>query len=256
MEMGESMLENFINVILLSMTAGLATGLGGLLVVLKKPGEKSFGFLGGFAAGVMIVLSFLGLILKAWNEMGYLIASLGFSLGALTMFLLDLSIPHMRFSVKEDSRLIDSKLMKGGMMMAVGVTLHNFPEGISLGAGYAHAPSFGLLIAIAIGLHNIPEGIATALPIYSSGGKKLKAVKVSFLSGLVEPVGATLAFLFLSSYTSLIPITLAFAAGVMVFITLDELVPMCHSHGHDHSTALGIIFGSILMLLLLGIFGV
>jgi ZIP family zinc transporter len=109
---------------------------------------------------------------------------------------------------------------------------------------------------MAILLHNIPEGIATALPLCKSGVSRWNSFKVAFFSGLVEPVGALLAALFLVSFQALIPGALAFAAGVMVFITLDELIPAAREHGHQHYTAMGIISGSIFVFLLSGIFGV
>jgi zinc transporter, ZIP family len=116
------------------------------------------------------------------------------------------------------------------MLLAVGITLQNLSEGIAVGAGY-NTPQFGLFIAFAIMLHNIPEGIATALPPYESGLSKWRSFGVTFLSGLVEPLGALLAAIFLSLFQPLIPGALAFAGGVMMFITLDELFPIALSTG-------------------------
>lgn len=130
------------------------------------------------------------------------------------------------------------------------------PEGIAVGAGYLHNPQFGLFIAVAILLHNIPEGIATALPLCKGGACRGDALRVAFLSGLAEPVGALIASLFLVSFQWLVPAALAFAGGVMVFITLDELVPTAREHGHDHYTAIGIIIGSLFVFVLSGLFGV
>jgi len=138
----------------------------------------------------------------------------------------------------------------------LGITIHNLPEGVAVGAGYMHTPKFGLFIAMAILLHNIPEGIATALPLCTSGVSKWDSFKVALFSGLVEPIGALLAAVFLKSFRALIPGALAFAGGVMMFITLDELIPTAREHGHQHSTAVGIILGSIFVFLLSGIFGV
>lgn len=248
-------MDDIITILILSILAGLATGVGGLIAVVKRPGEKVFGFLMGFTAGVMLTLSFLGLVAEAWEDAGFLATTVFFAIGALLMFTLDVFIPHMRFSVKEGV-ILNPVLFKTGMLIAIGITLHNIPEGISLGAGYIHLPSFGIVIAVAIALHNIPEGIATALPIYASGASRLSAFKIALFSGLAEPIGAIAAALFLKSFESLVPAALAFAAGVMVFITLDELIPTAHKHGHEHSIALGIIAGMILMFLLLGIFSI
>jgi len=247
------MASELINIVILSTLAGLATGLGGLLAVIKRPGKKLFGFLTGFAAGVMIVISFMGLVFEAWKDIGYLKATAGFAAGAIVMFLLDVYIPHIHFSTKETGK-VNKKLLKTGILIALGITLHNIPEGISVGAGYIHLPEFGVLIAIAIALHNIPEGIATALPIYMSGASRATAVNIAFFSGMVEPIGALFAGLFLTNYQSSASIALAFAAGVMVFITLDELIPSTIKGSHEHATALGIIAGTISTFLLLGIF--
>lgn len=274
-----------INVLLISLVAGLATGLGGLLAIFRKPGRKSFGFLMGITAGVMISLSFLELINKAWELKGFWTTSIGFTLGAVVMFMLDFYIPHIRFGEVEShskddedtscihrnpfwrgrrhrhsffrqTNISNRHLLNTGILLAFGITLHNLPEGIAEGAGYLHQPAFGYLVALAIMLHNIPEGIATALPLCECGVNRWDALRVSFLSGLAEPVGAMMAVLFLSSFQDLIPASLAFAGGVMVFITLDELVPTAREFGHQHFTAFGIILGTLFVFILAGVFGI
>jgi zinc transporter, ZIP family len=275
------------NILLLSLVAGLGTSVGGLIAVLRRPGRRSFGFLMGIAAGVMISLAFLELVNRAWELQGYLVATIGFGAGAMSMFMLDFLAPHMRFGETEvrsrkrhrrtdpcdcpepltrrgrwgrnfrrRNHITDPKLLRTGILLTIGITIHNIPEGVAVGAGYMHAPEFGMFIAMAIMLHNIPEGIATALPLCKSGMCKWDSFRAAALSGLSEPVGAVLAALFLTSFTEMIPMALAFAGGVMVFITLDELLPAAREHGHQHYTALGIIAGSIFVFLLSGIFGV
>jgi zinc transporter, ZIP family len=239
----------------LSLLAGLGTGLGGLLAVVRKPGQRVAGLLMGLASGVMITLSFLGLVNEAWHSGGYLVTTLGFAAGALFMLLVDSLAPHIRFA-EEERKASDARLLKTGLLVAIGISIHNVPEGIAVGAGYMHLPEFGVLIALAIALHNIPEGIATALPLCEGGLAKWKAFRIALLSGLVEPVGALVAALLLGSFTALIPAALAFAAGVMVFITLDELVPAAREFGHQHFTAMGIILGAVLVFLLSGILGI
>ena len=266
---------------LLSLIAGMGTGLGGLIAVIRKPGPRLYGFLMGMTAGVMITLSFLDLVNQAWELSGFLTATIGFGVGAIFMLILDVTIPHIRFGEEEiphseeastpmevnAQRLgrrrfgqlrhagsIDRGLLNSGILIAIGITIHNIPEGIAVGAGYMHTPSFGIFIAVAILLHNIPEGIATALPLCTSGICRWDSFRVAFLSGLAEPLGALAAALFLTSFQSLIPATLAFAGGVMVFITLDELIPAAREHGHHHSTAIGIIVGAIFVFLLTGLF--
>lgn len=259
--------------------------MGGLVVILRKPGKRSFGFLMGITAGVMISLSFLELVNEAWKLQGVWTATIGFGAGAFFMLLIDMTLPHIRFGEKEirfpeisageeqtlegsnpgrhrhryvrhQSEIHDPKLFKTGMLLAIGITIHNLPEGIAIGAGYMHTPQFGYFIALAILLHNIPEGIATALPLCQSGVTKWTAFRTAFFSGLVEPIGALVAAIFLSTFQVMVPFALAFAGGVMMFITLDELIPAAREHGHHHYVAVGIILGSIFVFILSGLFGV
>jgi ZIP family zinc transporter len=273
-----------LNVFLLSLIAGLGTGLGGLLAILRKPGRQMYGFLMGIAAGVMITLSFLELVNEAWELSGFWTATIGFTAGAIFMFAIDLWIPHIRFGEEEihsanpspERAAIDhhsarrrrfrgglnlpqvenTRLLKSGLLITMGITIHNIPEGIAVGAGYMHSPDFGVFIALAILLHNIPEGIAVALPLCESGVSRWNSFRLALSSGLVEPIGAIVAALFLANFEGLIPAALAFAGGVMVFITLDELVPAAREFGHQHFTAMGIILGAIFVFLLSGYFGV
>ena len=274
-----------LNIFIISLIAGLGTSIGGLIVIVRKPGRRMYGFLMGITAGVMICLSFLELVNEAWELAGFETATVGFAAGAFFMYFLDLIAPHMRFGEREirqgkdcqdipmdpprinrwggfgkhkwrkRANITNPRMLKTGMLLAIGITIHNIPEGIAVGAGYAHSPEFGLFIAIAILLHNIPEGIATALPLSTCGVYKWDAFLVATLSGLSEPVGALLAGIFLSTFEKFIPGALAFAGGVMVFITLDELVPAAREFGHHHTTALGIILGSIFVFVLSGLFG-
>lgn len=247
-------IESLTNVLILSTLAGLGTALGGLVVLIKKPEKRLLGALMGLAAGVMLGLSFLKLMCEALDITGLHVAALGFAAGAILMSLLDLALPHLHFSVDERG-LIPSKTIKSSTLIAIGISLHNFPEGLAVAASYAYLPKLGLIMAVAMAVHNIPEGMAIALPLHASGSSRLHALKIAFLSGIVEPLGALVASLFLGGLLSLvpdiIPFGLAFAAGVMVLVTLDELLPVAHSQGHEHFTSFGVIAGLIITLLLL-----
>ncbi|HAE85689.1 MAG TPA: hypothetical protein DCG78_04180 [Anaerolineaceae bacterium] len=281
-----------VNVLLLSLVASMGTALGGALAIIRRPGRRAYGFMMGIAAGVMICLAFMELVNEAWELGGPTAATLGFGIGAVFMLVLDYLAPHLRFgeieyhghhpedefAVSDDSSLhpsrvrrrrrrglnwgnhegvpVDTKLISSGLLLAIGISLHNLPEGISVGAGYMHNPQFGLFIAMAIMLHNIPEGLATALPLSKGGAKRGYALGIAVLSGLAEPLGAVLASLFLGSFQNLIPGALAFAGGVMVYITLDELIPSAREYGSVHWTSLGIIVGSIFVFLLSAWMGV
>jgi len=249
-------IESLANVLILSTLAGLATALGGLVVLVKKPGKRLLGALMGLAAGVMLGLSFLKLLSEALDITGLHVAVLGFGAGAILMSILDFALPHLHFSVDEKG-LIPSRTLKSSTLIAIGISLHNFPEGLAVAASYAYLPKLGLIMAVAMAVHNIPEGMAIALPLQASGSSRLHAFKIALLSGIVEPLGALVASLFLGSLLTLvpdiIPFGLAFAAGVMVLVTLDELLPVAHSQGHEHFTSLGMIAGLIITLLLLAV---
>jgi ZIP family zinc transporter len=229
--------------------AGLGTGLGGFIVLIRKPGEKLLVFLIGLAAGLMIMLSFMELLFDSLRISGLFPAAVGFIAGSLLLFILDFLLPHTHL-VREKG-VIDAKMLRSGTLIAIGISLHNLPEGIAVASGYSFAPEIGLIITIAIALHNIPEGIAIALPIRMSGASKWVSFRVALLSGLTEPADAVIAAIFLAALPGLMPFALSFVAGVMVFITVDELIPIAHEHGHEHFTSFGIILGFVLALGLL-----
>jgi ZIP family zinc transporter len=238
-----------VGIVLLSTLAGLGTGLGGLAVLVRKPGEKLLVFLIGLASGLMIMVSFMELLLDSLSISGLLPASAGFIGGSLVLFFLDFILPHKH--IVSEKGVIDAKMFRTGTLIAIGISIHNLPEGVAVASGYSFVPEIGLIIAIAIAIHNIPEGIAIALPIRMSGASRWAAFRVALLSGLIEPVGAAIATVFLTTSPELMPFALSFAAGVMVFITVDELIPLAHEHGNEHFTSFGIIIGFILALGLL-----
>ena len=178
-------------------------------------------------------------------------AAVGFIAGSLLLFILDFLLPHKH--IVSEKGVIKSKMLRTGTLMAIGISLHNLPEGIAVASGYSYAPEIGLIITIAIALHNIPEGIAIALPLRMSGATRWNAFRVALLSGLTEPIGAVIATVFLTTLPELTPFALSFAAGVMVFITMDELIPIAHEHGHEHFTSFGLMVGFILTLGLLAV---
>jgi ZIP family zinc transporter len=244
-----------IEAVLLSLVAGLATAVGGFIGLCCKPSSNWMGILLGFTAGVMITVAFMDLIVPALEISNYFTVIIAFVVGALLMFVVDNLLPHKYHEEKEEG-MFKLRYLKTGLLIALGITIHNFPEGIAVGAGYAHAPEFGLIIALAIALHNIPEGVATVVPLRAAGVKKSKAWGMSFISGIVEPIGAVLAVLVLGPFEGLVPVGLAFAGGVMTFLTLDEIVPLCKLEGNKNLTSLGIIAGCVMVMLLSGLFGV
>ena len=236
---------------LLSLVAGMATGIGGVMaLLLGKMSDRVVGFSLGFASGVMLLVSFNNLFLEAVRLITHFELITMFSLVAIIMVALDLSIPHIELTAREGKRG-NAKMLRAGMLMAIGITLHNLPEGLIVTAGYAYAPRLGLIIGIAIMLHNIPEGVATAVPLIASGMKPSRIVFLTFLSGLAEPFAALIGVFFFSLLNrTIIGYSLAFAAGVMTYITADELVPVAHEYGYKHTVSVALLLGIIFALLI------
>ena len=261
-------MADVISPFILSFIAGMATGLGGLIVLfLGELTDDLMGLSLAFASGVMLVISFLDLFAEALEVILYLEATLAFSVGAIFMMILDLSLPHVetlgkRGRKREGQRKGEgrrwrlgerkSSLLNTGLLIALGVTLHNFPEGIIVSAGYAHHVKLGILIAIAIICHNIPEGMATALLLSKAGLNRARIFLLTLLSGMPEPVAALFGSILLTWYPNqnIIGYLLAFAAGVMTYITAVELIPIAHQYGQKYRVSIGLLIGIIISLLL------
>jgi len=257
----------------LTAIAGLATGVGSIIALLAKRTNSKFLCASlGFSAGVMLFVSFVDIIPVAKEELiqelgskaGFMTLLLAFFGGMGLIMLIDFLVstsnnPHEILGVEDmDKELAGSKkLHRVGIVVALSLIIHNFPEGI---ATFTAAVSSGLEIAIpitfAIAIHNIPEGIAVSVPIYHATGNKRKAFWISFLSGLTEPFGALMAYLFLIPYWTpwLNGIIMAAVAGIMVYIALDELLPSAEKYGEHHISIMGLIGGMIVMALSLYLF--
>jgi len=253
-------LREIIQPFLLSLVAGLASGLGGLIVLaFGEVEDHILGFLMGFAGGVMLIISFMKLFAEALAHMHPIEATVVFVAGALLMMTIDLTVPHLEIG-RWETGIADPRLLKTGLVVAIGISLHNFPEGFVVSASYGHLPRLGLLIAVIVCLHNIPEGIATATPLIAAGMDRRRATGLAFLSGMTEPIGAligSIIFSVMGAGDRIIFIGLGLAAGVMTYITVDELIPVAHEyctliHKHYISTGLltGMIFGQVLSVIL------
>lgn len=245
---------NMLTPILLSIIAGSATGLGGLIVLrFGDISDKKMGFLMGFAGGVMLVVSFLELYVEAAGELAAWQVTLAFAVGTIFMMGIDLSLPHIEFGLWEEG-VKDRHLFNSGLVIAVGMSIHNLPEGIVVSAGYSHVPELGILVAIMICLHNIPEGIATVSPLMKSGVKKWRAVGLATISGLMEAVGALIGVLIISSIgVDIVGWGLGFAAGVMTYVTIDELIPVAHEYcsvDQKHMVSSGLLTGMLFAMVL------
>jgi ZIP family zinc transporter len=244
----DSVLEPF----LLSLIAGTATGVGGIIVLpLRRVSDRVVSFSLGFASGVMLLVAFNNLFFEAAKLLTHIELIIMFSLGALMMIGLDLTIPHIELATgTEDSR--HAKMLRTGELIAIGITLHNFPEGFVVAAGYTYMPRLGLIIAAAIMLHNIPEGVATAILFTKAGMKPFKIAILTFLSGLAEPVAALVGVVALSlvGTKTIVGFSLVFAAGVMTYITADELIPVAHEYGYKHTVSVSLLLGIIFALMI------
>jgi len=257
----------------LTMIAGLSTGIGSLIALIAKRTNTKFLCASlGFSAGVMLYVSFMDLlpiakeelVLHVGERMGMLSLILAFFGGMGLITLIDFLIPepnnpHELQGIEEmnNPKRKQKSLQRIGIVVAISLCIHNFPEGI---ATFTAAMSSGLSVAIpitlAIAIHNIPEGIAVSVPIYHATGNKRKAFWLSFLSGLAEPLGALLAiFLFKSFWSPLLNgIILSSVAGIMVYISLDELLPTAEKYGEHHISISGLIAGMIIMAFSLYLF--
>ena len=252
----------------LTMIAGLATGIGSLIaLVAKRTNSKFLCASLGFSAGVMLFVSFMDILpiakeelaLHYGDKMGMMYLFLAFFGGMGIITLLDFLIPepsnpHEFRSIEDmkNSGTGQKSLHRMGVIVAMSLVAHNFPEGIAtFTTAMTNDLSVGIPITIAVAIHNIPEGIAVSVPIFHATGNKRKAFWLSFLSGLAEPAGALVAYLFLVPYWSplLNGIVMAAVAGIMVYIALDELLPTAEKYGKHHISISGLIAGMIVMAL-------
>ena len=259
--------NNWILALSLSLFAGLSTGIGGLFVLLFRTTNKKFLSVAlGFSAGIMIFISFMeilpdaktNLISSLGKNVGGWITIVAFFGGILLIAAIDKLIPagenpHEMHSIEEveSCRVAPNphKLMKTSILTAVAITIHNFPEGLVTFVSGMSQPKLGIAIAIAVAIHNIPEGIAVAIPVYCATGSRKKAFFYSLLSGAAEPLGAVFAFLFLAPYINDLMLGVIFAgiAGIMIYISFDELLPTARQYGEHHLTIYGLLSGMLVM---------
>lgn len=256
----------------LTLFAGLATGVGSLMSLLSKKFNPKFlaGSL-GFSAGVMIYVSLVEIFVKAKDSLilahgikiGNIYTVVAFFSGIAIIALIDKLIPSFEnphemknMEVKNLNPANNKKLLRMGMFSALAIGIHNFPEGLATFMAGLNDPTLGISIAVAIAIHNIPEGIAVSVPIYYATRSRKKAFWLSLLSGLAEPVGAILGYFILSSYfnESTFGIIFASVAGIMVYISLDELLPTAEEYGEHHIAIGGLVAGMAVMAISLLLF--
>lgn len=243
--------------LLLTVLAGLFTVIGSFISFFIKDFKKSYlRFSLGLSAGVMIYISFIEILPSAIKNVGFLRANIAFFGGIILVMLLDFLIPHEYIEEHVGKKCCDSKIMRAGICTAVGLAIHNFPEGLAVFMSSMASIKLGVSLAVAIALHNIPEGIAVAMPILYGTKSKSKAFWYSFLSGIAEPIGAIIGVLVLMPFINSIVLSycLAAVAGVMIFISFDELLPLSYEGEGSHVAILGIIAGMLIITLSLHLF--
>ena len=266
--------ENFLIAFGLTLFAGLSTGIGSALAFCtKKTSPKFLATSLGFSAGVMIYVSFVEIITKARDsmiegtnyELGHWLTVIAFFTGIVFIGIIDKIVPsyenphevkNIEAMDKDPEELEADNLMRMGLFSALAIAIHNFPEGLATFTSALNDPNLGIPIAVAIAIHNIPEGIAISVPIYCATKNRKKAFGYSFLSGIAEPLGAVIGYLILRPFMG--PRTFGFVfaavAGIMVYISLDELLPTAQEYGEHHLSITGLIFGMAIMAISLLLF--
>ena len=259
--------EVFFSALLLTVLAGLSTGIGAVIAFFSKDNNYKILSVGmGFSAGVMIYISFAEILIKSQSGFAKIYGELTGEVFALITFFVGIGIaafidwmipddvnPHELKSNKElgelkendDNTINKQTLKRTGVFTAIAIGIHNFPEGFATFVSALDGLALGIPIAIAIAIHNIPEGMAVSLPIYHATGDKKKAFYYAFGSGIAEPIGALIGFFILLPLMGDLTLGLTFGlvAGIMIYISFDELLPAARIYGNSHTTIIGIVLG-------------
>jgi ZIP family zinc transporter len=239
-----------------SILAGLATGVGALpAIFFKNISDRVFNSLLGGAAGVMLAATAFSLLVPGidygnllWPGKGLWVVAAGMLTGALFLHFADQRLPHLHFDAVPD---VKKDSLQKIWLFIIAITIHNFPEGMSVGVSFGSGDmKSGIVLAIAIALQNIPEGLAVALPLVGLGYNKWKAVGIATLTGLVEPIGALLGITMVTTFSSVLPLAMGFAAGAMLFVISEEIIPETHSKGRSRYATFSLMIGFIIMMAL------
>jgi len=248
-------MSTFLLGVLASVAAGLMTGVGAIPIFFTRNiSNKMLDALLGFAAGVMLAATSFSLIIPSLESSGggvkgALITGIGILVGAVFLDLTDKYSPHVHIL---DKRVEGASIsLKKIWLFIIAITIHNFPEGLAVGVGFGDDNiKNGLSIAIGIGLQNMPEGLAVALALVREKYNVRKAFLISLLTGLVEPIGGILGVGLVSIFKPILPFVLAFAAGAMLFVISDEIIPETHNNGYEREATYGVIIGFVIMMVL------
>lgn len=240
--------------IIASTLAGLATGVGALpSLFFKNISDKIMNTMLGGAAGVMLAATSFSLIVpgiesgnELWPGYGVYVVVFGMLVGAIFLDRIDKWLPHEHFFMGHEG---PSSKLKRIWLFIIAITIHNFPEGLAVGVGFGTGDvGAGTSLAIGIGLQNMPEGLAVAMPLLSLGYSRWKAIGIATLTGLVEPIGGLLGVGAVTMFHPILPFGLAFAAGAMLFVISDEIIPETHSKGKSRLATFGVMVGFVIMM--------
>jgi ZIP family zinc transporter len=231
------------------LAAGAATWVGGLaLLVVRDPSERLLDGLLRFTAGIMLAATAFSLLVPALDLGTVTEVVLGFAVGGVVLLVLDRLVPHVHARFAEPGHTLDPRKRQAGLLLSA-LTIHNVPEGVAVGVAFAAGGSdLGVPIALAIGIQNIPEGFAAGAPLVRDN--RYLAAGLAAATGIVEPPAALIAFAAFEVAESLLPLGLGFAAGAMLYVVVDELVPESHLRGHDRLASGALLGGFALMMAL------
>ncbi|WP_215845562.1 MULTISPECIES: zinc transporter ZupT [Pantoea] len=238
--------------LLLTVLAGAATFIGALLGVIgQKPSNRVLAFALGFAAGIMLLISLMEMLPAALHAEGMSpILGYGmFMLGLLGYFALDRMLPHQHPQDMVAVKRRPTNLRRTAILLTLGISLHNFPEGVATYVTASSDMELGMGIALAVAIHNIPEGLAVAGPMYAATGSKMKAIFWACVSGMAEILGGIIAFMLLGPMVSpvIIAAVMAAVAGIMVALSVDELMPLAREIDPHNNPSYGVLCGMTVM---------
>jgi ZIP family zinc transporter len=238
------------------LAAGAATGAGGLfLLATPRPSERTLDVLLGFTAGVMLAATAFSLLVPALDRGGVPEVLAGFACGGLVVVGLDAALPHIHLRFAEGGHQGSARNHRATLLLAA-LTIHNIPEGLAVGVAFAAGGTeLGAPIALAIAIQNIPEGFAAAAPLLAAGTRRRTAIAVAAATGAVEPPAALAALAAFGLAGAMLPFGLAFAAGAMLYVVVDELIPESYARGNERVASVALLAGFALMLSLDNAFG-
>lgn len=253
-------LSIFHQLLVVGLIPAVLTSIGSLPVIFGEKISEKYIYSGlGFSAGIMVVASFTSLLIPALKTGCYLCVYTGFIIGAVTIYALDKSLPHLHFIKGYEGPRSLFRAYKRIVLVVLAIIIHNIPEGMAIGVSAIYELRDGLLVSLAIGIQDIPEGLAVALPYYSVSKSSKKSLTLGVISGFSEllavyiPLG--IVTLFSDILSSLLPFLMSFSAGAMIYVVVHELIPEIYSHGHDDLSTLGFFVGFIIMIFLDTVFG-